>query len=124
MSYVKKCFLILVCVFTVTSLFINMAFAQDYSKTASATVSSGGASALVKCTGTYHSSGNTRWSRSWFATITSGKNAYTGDSTMTVPSDAHMTTTGKIYITNNQLVTNTASKTFKFKYSNGAVTLE
>ena len=121
MKKLKKGFVSLICVLTVAFTLVGFANAADYSKSVSKTVTLGGASATVKCTGTYHSTGNTRWSKGWFATISSGKNAYTGSEAISSSSETKMVTTAKVYITNNSLVTNSTTKTTTFTRSGTTV---
>ena len=75
-------------------------YAASYSYTQSDTVSSSVGSAKVKCSATYYSSGNTRWNRSWGTVSTNGLKATYISSTMTIPSDPYMNTTGTISMTN------------------------
>lgn len=81
-------------------------------------------SASVKCTGVHHMSGNTRWSRNWFATLKSGKNAYTLTTSISVIGNSTMHKSCKVYLTDNQSVTRNTKKYAKCTYSNSKVTVK
>ena len=94
--------------------------ATDYSLQQTRNVSTSAGTATAYCTGTYHSSGNTRWNTSWSAYGANLKQAVVS-STMQIPSDSYMTTTGKITMTNYSYVVASTSTTFAFRYSGDRV---
>lgn len=124
MKQFKKVMIFVAFTFIISIGMISIVNAADISGSGEATVSVTGASATVKCTGIYHSSGNSRWSNNWFATLKTGKNAYCGTATMTVASDSKMTTSNKVYLTNDQLVTKSVSKTAECTYASSKVTVK
>lgn len=117
----KKTLLKLISSFAIIGMSITGICAASYSLPQDATVSSNVGSAKVRCIGTYYSSGNTRWNRSWVTLSASELKATYISSTMTIPSDPYMNTTGKISMTNYNYQTSTAKKTFKYKFNGSKV---
>lgn len=117
----KQTLLKLISSFAIIGMSITGIYAASYSYTQSDTVSSSVGSAKVKCSATYYSSGNTRWNRSWGTVSTNGLKATYISSTMTIPSDPYMNTTGTISMTNYNYKTANAKKTFKYKFDGSKV---
>ena len=117
----KQTLLKLIISFAIIGMSITGIYAASYGLTQSATVSSSVGSANVKCSATYYSSGNTRWNRSWGTVSTNGLKATYISSTMTIPSDPYMNTTGTISMTNYNYQTATAKKTFKYRFNGSKV---
>ena len=106
----KQTLLKLISSFAIIGMSITGIYAASYSYTQSDTVSSSVGSAKVKCSATYYSSGNTN-----------GLKATYISSTMTIPSDPYMNTTGTISMTNYNYKTANAKKTFKYKFDGSKV---
>ena len=117
----KQTLLKLISSFAIIGMSITGIYAASYSYTQSDTVSSSVGSAKVKCSATYYSSGNTRWNRSWGTVSTNGLKATYISSTMTIPSDPYMNTTGTISMTNYNYKTANAKKAFKYKFDGSKV---
>lgn len=117
---VKKRFLRLVTCVSIIGMSFVTVFAAS-SLTQKTTVSAGFGSAVVQCKGTYYPSGNTRWSRTWGTVSTSGLKSTYITSTMSVPTDKLMNTTGTINMTGNDYQSKAIQVTFKYKYNGSSV---
>ena len=118
---IKKLLTYAACVFAIMGLSSSIVYAAN-PLAQTATVYTDIGSAVVKCWGQYYSTGPTRWSRSWTSTSKSNNvMSVVIGSTMTIPSNTKMRTTGTITMTGYSYATDSTTKTFKYKYQNGNV---